>query len=509
MRASNKRIHFRTVNSSVKNLEDNKIKVNIEVPEDAIEIAIDEAFKKLAKEVKVPGFRQGKAPRKVLESKFGKEYARSEALNDIVGEVYFEAVNEHELDVIAQPEIEILQGQESGPVIFEATVEVRPSVEIQGYADLEIEVPSSKVRQEEIDESVNRLLEQASERNEVNRPAGMGDFVTMDLSGSINGEAEESLTAEGFVFEVGASFIVEEINSSLEGAEVGQEIKFGGPHPSEEETELAFVAQILSIEEKILPELTDELVAELSEFESVEMLLEDTEARMIDAKRNQLPGQATSKMLEALAELVQEEVPEPLIQEQTQQQVQDMAMRMAQQGMQFEQFLQATNQSIEDIVSNLREPAEQAVKTDLVLRAIADAESIEILDSDMDNEIENIAKQYALQAAIQAEEIDFDAEMTPEEIDHQLASRIEIEKENLTKSLAENGQIRLLKADLRKQKALKFVEESVKIKDEDGNEIDNKKIFNENTEIDPDLSQNSNNPDETNPKEEDPSESDD
>jgi trigger factor len=497
------------VNSSVKNLEDNKIKVNIEVPEDAIEIAIDEAFKKLAKEVKVPGFRQGKAPRKVLESKFGKEYARSEALNDIVGEVYFEAVNEHELDVIAQPEIEILQGQESGPVIFEATVEVRPSVEIQGYADLEIEVPSSKVRQEEIDESVNRLLEQASERNEVNRPAGMGDFVTMDLSGSINGEAEESLTAEGFVFEVGASFIVEEINSSLEGAEVGQEIKFGGPHPSEEETELAFVAQILSIEEKILPELTDELVAELSEFESVEMLLEDTEARMIDAKRNQLPGQATSKMLEALAELVQEEVPEPLIQEQTQQQVQDMAMRMAQQGMQFEQFLQATNQSIEDIVSNLREPAEQAVKTDLVLRAIADAESIEILDSDMDNEIENIAKQYALQAAIQAEEIDFDAEMTPEEIDHQLASRIEIEKENLTKSLAENGQIRLLKADLRKQKALKFVEESVKIKDEDGNEIDNKKIFNENTEIDPDLSQNSNNPDETNPKEEDPSESDD
>jgi trigger factor len=263
------------------------------------------------------------------------------------------------------------------------------------------------------------------------------------------------------------------------------------------------------IEEKILPELTDELGAELSEFESVEMLLEDTEARMIDAKRNQLPGQATSKMLEALAELVQEEVPEPLIQEQTQQQVQDMAMRMAQQGMQFEQFLQATNQSIEDIVSNLREPAEQAVKTDLVLRAIADAESIEILDSDMDNEIENIAKQYALQAAIQAEEIDFDAEMTPEEIDHQLASRIEIEKENLTKSLAENGQIRLLKADLRKQKALKFVEESVKIKDEDGNEIDNKKIFNENTEIDPDLSQNSNNPDETNPKEEDPSESDD
>ena len=118
MRASNKRIHFRSVNSSVKNLEDNKVKVNIEVPEDVIDVAIDEAFKKISKEVKLPGFRQGKAPRKVLEAKFGKEYARSEALNDIVGEVYFQAINEHELDVIAQPQLELIEGQESGPAVL-------------------------------------------------------------------------------------------------------------------------------------------------------------------------------------------------------------------------------------------------------------------------------------------------------------------------------------------------------------------------------------------------------
>ena len=118
MRAPNKRIHFRSVNSSVKNLEDNKVKVNIEVPEDVIDVAIDEAFKKISKEVKLPGFRQGKAPRKVLEAKFGKEYARSEALNDIVGEVYFQAVNEHELDVIAQPQLELIEGQESGPAVL-------------------------------------------------------------------------------------------------------------------------------------------------------------------------------------------------------------------------------------------------------------------------------------------------------------------------------------------------------------------------------------------------------
>ena len=509
MRASNKRIHFRSVNSSVKNLEDNKVKVTIEVPEDDIEIAIDAAFKKLAKEVKLPGFRQGKAPRKVLEAKFGKEYARSEALNDIVGDIYFQAVNEHELDVIAQPQLELIEGQESGSAVFEATVEVRPVLEIDGYKDLEIEVSSPHVTQEEIDESINRLLEQASERNEVSRPAIGGDFVTMDLSGSINGEPEDSLTAEGFVYEIGSSFIIEEINASLEGAEVGKQIEFGGPHPSEEDTELGFVATILSIEEKILPELSDELVAELSEFETADLLIADTKERMEKMKRNQLPSQATSKILEAVSQLVTEEIPEPLIQEQTQQQVQDMAMRMAQQGMQFEQFLQATNQSIEDILGNLREPAEQAVKTDLALRAVAVAEAIEVTESDLDSEIENVAKQYALQAALQAEEIDYDSEMSSEEIDAKLSSRIQTEKENLTNSLKENGQIRVLKADLLKQKALKLVEDSVKIKDEDGNEIDKKEIFAENTEIEPDLSQNGNNPDDDNPKEEDPSESDD
>ena len=223
--------------------------------------------------------------------------------------------------------------------------------------------------QEEIDESVNRLLEQAAERSEVDRPAATGDFITMELAGSINGEPEESLTAEGFVFEIGSSFIVEQINSSLEGAEVGQKIKFGGAHPSEEDTELEFQAEIISIQEKVLPELTDELVSELTEFETVDLLIEDTETRMADMKKNQMPGQISTKLAEALSQLVTQDVPEALIEEQTQQQVQDMAMRMAQQGMQFEQFLEATNQSIEDCCEYAR-TSRTSSKTDLALREL-------------------------------------------------------------------------------------------------------------------------------------------
>ena len=151
-------------------------------------------------------------------------------------------------------------------------------------------------------------------------------------------------------------------------------------------------------------------------------------------------------------------------------------MRMAQQGMQFEQFLQATNQSMEDIVSNLREPSEQAVRTDLALRAVAVAEAIEVTESDVENEIENVAKQYALQAAIQAEEIDYSLEMTSEEIDAQLSPRIQTEKEKFDQLFTREWSNTNSKADLLKQKALKLVEDSVKIKDEDGNEIDKRNL---------------------------------
>ena len=494
------------MNSSIENLDDSKVKVTIEVSEDQIEDAIDDAFKKIAQEVKMPGFRKGKAPRKVLEAKFGKEYARSEALNEIIGDVYFQAVNEHELDVIAQPEVEILDGQEAGPVSFEATVEVRPEITIAGYEKLQIEIPSVAVTEEEIQESINRLREQASERIEVQRAAANGDFVTMNLSGSINGEPEESLTAEGFTFEIGSSFIVETINETLIGAKIGEIKEFGGSHPSEEDSELSFQALIKTIEEKKLPDLTDELVAELTEFETVESLTVDTETRLAEMKRSQVPSQLSSKLGETLSELVTEEPPEALIQEQVQNQVQEMAMRMAQQGMQFEQFLQATGQSVEDLVANLREPAEQAVKTDLALRAIALSEKFEITEKDLDSEIEEIAKQYAWRAAVEGNEINLEEELTPEEVDAAIAPRLQSEKEKLEHSMHEHGQIRILKADLLKQKALKFIEESVKIIDEDGNELDRDELLlDKNTDKSPELSETSSNPDTDNPDSEEDS----
>ncbi len=455
------RVDFRPVASSVDQLEDNKVKITVEVDESDVDEAIDAAFKKISKDVSLPGFRPGRVPRKVLEAKFGQEYARSEALNELIGQNYRNAVIAHEVDAIAQPEVTITEGEESGPLCFEAVVATRPSVSLEGYNELTITLPPLEATKEEIDSQIDNLREQAAEREEVDRPAIMADFVTMDLSGSQDGEPEESLTADDFTYEIGSGFIVDSINENLLGTKVGEIVEFEGDHPNEEGSVLSFRALIKKIEEKKLPELTDEFVAEMTEFETVDLLTEDTENRITESKRIQASNLLIEQIGSELAELVSEDPPETLINDQVQQQLQEMAMRMAQQGMQFEQFLEATGQDIEALAENMKEPAARVVKIDLALRAVAAAQNILVEQSDIDKEISQMAEYYNQEEA-QLEEI-----------------------------FQENGQMLTLKADLMKQKAMKYLEENVEIVDPDGNPIEREAfLLPENQDKEENLSEN-------------------
>ncbi len=455
------RVDFRPVASSVDQLEDNKVKITVEVDESDVDEAIDAAFKKISKDVSLPGFRPGRVPRKVLEAKFGQEYARSEALNELIGQNYRNAVIAHEVDAIAQPEVNITEGEESGPLCFEAVVATRPSVSLEGYNELTITLPPLEATKEEIDSQIDNLREQAAEREEVDRPAIMADFVTMDLSGSQDGEPEESLTADDFTYEIGSGFIVDSINENLLGTKVGEIVEFEGDHPNEEGSVLSFRALIKKIEEKKLPELTDEFVAEMTEFETVDLLTEDTENRITESKRIQASNLLIEQIGSELAELVSEDPPETLINDQVQQQLQEMAMRMAQQGMQFEQFLEATGQDIEALAENMKEPAARVVKIDLALRAVAAAQNILVEQSDIDKEISQMAEYYNQ------------------------------EETQLVEIFQENGQMLTLKADLMKQKAMKYLEENVEIVDPDGNPIEREAfLLPENQDKEENLSEN-------------------
>ena len=427
--------------STVEPLEGNKVKLSVELDESEFDKAIDNAFRTIAREVRIPGFRPGKAPRRVLEARFGADVARDQALRDALPEFYVDAVKEHDVDAIAAPEIEITSGQEDGPVAFDAVVEVRPRIEVPGYGGLRVEVPRPAATDEEIDAQVDRLREQFAELSEVGRAAREGDVVTMSIHGEEDGEAVPGLQADEYAYRIGAGSIAPELDTQLDGAKVGDALAFDGELAGTGR-KVSFRVLVKKVQERVLPEVTDEWASEVSEFETVDELRADLAGRMANVRRMQAVMALREKAAEALVQLVEDEAPEPLVQQEMRARLEDLAMRLSAQGMSAEQYLSATGRTQEQLVEELRESAVQAVKADLALRAVAEAEGIEVTDDDLDGEIQA------------------------------LAARLREKPEKVRKQLERNEQIPAVRSDLRTRKALEWLLEHVEVVDPDGEPID-------------------------------------
>jgi len=433
--------------STVEPLEGNKVKLSIEVEAGEFDQAVDQAFKKIAKEVRLPGFRPGKAPRKVLEARFGSQAGREQALQDALPEYYSAAVIEHDVDVIAPPEIDITGGQESGDIVFEAVVEVRPSVEVPGYDQLKVTIDRPQVDDEAVDAQIDRMRQLDSSLVEVDRPVQDGDTVTIDIAGTLDGEPQSGLTAEEYSYTVGSGAITPEVDEHLVGAKAGDTLTFEATHPDpDEERQLSFELTVREVKEKVLPEATDEWAAEASEFETVAELRASLSDRMLRVRRAQAEMAVREKAGEALAELVTDEIPEPMIAQEMQDRLQDLAMRLQAQGMQLEQYLAMTGADPEQFSQELRETAANGVKVDLALRAVAEAEGIECTDEDLDAELEGVAERVG---------------QTPEQV------RAQFERV---------GQLSAVRSDIRKRKALEWLLERVEVLDQEGNPIDRSEL---------------------------------
>ncbi|MCL4139750.1 UNVERIFIED_CONTAM: hypothetical protein GTU68_015018, partial [Idotea baltica] len=276
------------VKSSVETLEDNKVKLSVEVEVSEFDQDLDVAFRALAKDVKLPGFRQGKAPRKVLEARIGSSYARQEAFRTALPSYYSAAVKEHEVDVIAAPEFEIVSGHEEGPVTFDAVVEVRPEVEVAGYEALEVELPELRVTDEDVEKAVDQMRQQFVELEKVDRSSQEGDRVKMNLSTTHEGEEVSGMTADDYLYEVGSGGILPEVDEGLVGVSAGDSIEIKSDHPDEDQDEpLVFSIEILEVQESVLPEPTDEWVKENSEFETHEDLQADYREKLSEMKIEQ------------------------------------------------------------------------------------------------------------------------------------------------------------------------------------------------------------------------------
>lgn len=428
--------------TSVEALEGNKVKLSVEVDEQEFESAVDAAFKKIAREVRIPGFRPGKAPRRVLEAHIGAGAGRAQALNDALPDYYSEAVLANEVDVIAPPDIELVEGSESGNVKFDAIVEVRPVISISGYKTLAVEIPSPSPSDEEIDAQLERFRNQYGDLEVVERAADTGDYVTIDIEGSQNDEVLEGLVASAYLYEVGSAGIVPELDEQLAGVSAGDTRSFGAAHPNgEEEDPLHFEVTVTEVKAKVLPELNDEFAVQASEFETMGAWRDDLVTRMTEVRKAQSQMIVREKIGEALAELVPDELPEPLIAAEMNERLQDMAMRLQAQGLSLDQWLQFSGTDTEQFLDELKTTADRSARVDLALRAIALAESIQVLEEDLDLEFEAVA------------------------------ARVEQDSDVVRTQLTEAGHIPALKVDIAKRKSLDWLTESVTITDEAGNSI--------------------------------------
>ena len=429
--------------STVETLDDNRVKLSVEVDEETFDVAVDAAFKRIAKEVRMPGFRPGKAPRRLLEAQFGSAVGREEALREAMPEYYAQAVIEHDVDVVAPPEIEITGGQEDGPVQFDAVVEIRPSVSAAGYDGLRVEIPNPVASAEEIDEQIDNLRRNFAELSVVERAAADEDHVTIDIEATHGDEPVPGLTTTDYDYLLGSGAVVPEIDENLRGASAGDEVEFSADHPDPEEEEpLQFSITVKEVKEAILPDLDDEFAKANSEFETVEDLRSDMADRMNTMRIQQANMAVQQNTAEALAALVTDEIPESMIENEINARIQDLVQRLQQQGMDVGAYLDAVGQTAETLAAEFREPAEQAVKVDLALRSVADLQGLVPDDDRIDEVIAEMAGPSG---------------QDPDE---------------LKARLAEVGQISALRADLAKQAAMEWLTDNVELVDEDGEAID-------------------------------------
>jgi len=386
------------VKSSVEPLEGNKVKLYIEVDEAEFDKDIEQAFRVIAKEVKLPGFRNGKAPRRVLEARIGVGPAREQALRDAIPQYLGKAVREHDVDLVATPDIEITGGQEEGLVEFEAECEVRPEVTVPGYAGLRIELDSPHPTDAEIDEAKQAELRSGGSLVDVDRAAAAGDYLTLDLSASRDGEEVMGLNTEDWSYELGQGWVADDFDEQLTGASAGDVLTFTTtPKGTEEPAD--FTVTVQSVQALELPDVTDEWVADnTGEFETVEEWNASIIERLTDTKLSQIRSTVMSKLTDALTGLVEIDAPESMVQSEMQSQAENMARQLQMQGIDFQAWMAATGQTPQQFIEATRPQAETSVKADLALRAVATAEALEVDDHELEMEYARMAMQYGQKA---------------------------------------------------------------------------------------------------------------
>jgi len=427
-------------------LDNNRIKLVVELDDAEMNDALDAAAVSLAKQVSVKGFRKGKVPKNVLIANIGGvEVLRAEAIRESMPDFYARAVADTLIDPIGQPDINITSGEDEGSLVFEAEVEVRPIVTIAGHRDLRVTLPSPNVSDTDVENQINRYRETDAILKDVDRPIVTGDLVTMDIRVQQIATDVEPLEMSDFMYTVGSGTITEGVDELILGLKAGEELKLNGNVG--EGIVATYEMKLKQVKERELPELTDEWVEENTDWTTAEEMRDAIVSQMRRMKIVEAQMSQRDAMLVALGDLVDEAVvPDVLVDAETNERLHDLGHRLSQQNMNLETFLQVTNQSPDQLLATLRDDAVRGVRIDLAMRALVVAEGLE---------------------------------PTPEEIEEELVTTAEsmgVDADLLRTNLRETGRVTTFNAEVGKMKASRWLMENVTFIDPEGIEI-NKELL--------------------------------
>ena len=430
--------------SSVETLSPTRVKLAVEVPFEELKSSLAEAYKAIGSQVRVPGFRPGKVPARIIDQRVGRAAVLEEAINKALPKAYSDAVRETGVKALGQPDIEVTELADNDHVAFTAEVDIRPEISVPAYDGLAVTVEDANVSDEEVAEQFEALRVRFGTLKGVEREVQAGDFVSIDLAATVDGEEVEGGSAQGMSYEVGSASLIEGLDDAILGKSAGDSADFAsklafGDHAG---TEAQITVTVKSVKERELPEADDDFAQLASEFDTIEELRTDLRTRLDRVKVLGQGAEARDKVLELLVEQTEVPLPQSSVDAEIEWREHDVVHQLGHDDDAFAKYLEAEGKSKDEFTAELREVAEKSVKTQFILDSIADAEAVSVSDAELTEYIVRQAQRYG---------------MAPQEFADQIVQA---------------GNIAALVADVRRNKALATVLEAATVTDASGNRVD-------------------------------------
>ena len=388
----------------VEKLEKNMAKLTIEVSAEEFDAAIEQAYQKDKKKISLPGFRKGKAPRKMIEKMYGTGVFYEDAANIVIPKAYSEAAKECGEEIVSQPEISVTQIGAGQPFIFTAEVALKPAVTLGDYKGVEVEKTPVEVSEEEVDKEVDKERENNSRTIDVDdRAVESGDIIKLDFDGSVDGVPFAGGKAENYTLTIGSGSFIPGFEDQLIGTKIGEDkdVTVTFPEDYHEKSlagkEAVFKCKVNAITVKELPDADDEFASEVSEFETLAEYKEDIKKKLTEKKEKEARAKKEAQAVEKAVENATMEIPDAMIDTQVQSMMEDFARRMQSQGLSLEQYFQFTGMDAKKMHDQMKPEALKRIQNSLVLEAVAKAENIEISDEKVDEEIAKMAEAYKME----------------------------------------------------------------------------------------------------------------